>query len=255
MILRHIRIPPVGLPGTLWLPNAPKGLVAFIQGSGSGRFDARSSALAAALSQRGFATLLLDLLTFQEERLRWNIFDIDLLARRLAGMISWLEAQPDLAELPLGLFAAGTAAAAALVAAERGPIQAIVTYAGRPDLAQDVLEDVRTPVLLLVPEAQGPLVTRNQSAYERLKDPKSVRLIPWANRPSHEADAVAGIVDLAAHWFTLHLRAALIREEKGHEPLGQSSSPGPHSQQVPERPQFRRSHDGLRQIGRHGNDR
>lgn len=214
MILRHIRIPPVGLPGTLWLPHAPKGLVAFVQGSGSGRFDSRSSALAAALSQRGLATLLLDLLTLQEERLHGNIFDIGLLARRLVGIISWVEAQPDLAELPFGVFAAGTAAAAALVAAERGPIQAIVTYAGRPDLALDVLEDVRTPVLLLVPQNQGQMVTDNQFAYERLKDPKSIRLIPWAGRPCHEADAIAGIVDLASHWFTLHLRPAPFGEAR-----------------------------------------
>ncbi|TSD85470.1 hypothetical protein FFK22_027290 [Mycobacterium sp. KBS0706] len=255
MILRHIRISPAGLPGTLWLPHSPKGLVALVHGSGSDRFNSRNSALAAALSQQGFATLLLDLLTIHEERLRWNILDIGLLAIRLSGVIDWTAGQPNLAKLPLGVFATGTAAAAALVAAKRRPIQAIVSYAGRPDLAHEILDDVHVPVLLLVPESHGPLTTDNQLACRRLKDPKAIRIIPWAGQPWNEADAITGIAVLAVDWFNHHLHPSTITTAKPPDHLGQASSPRPQPQQVRPGVRLGRDHECLRQIRRRENDR
>jgi len=206
MILRHVRIPPAGLPGTLWLSRPCRGLVILVHGNGSGRFDARSTALAEALSQRRLAVLLLDLLTLQEERCRWNLFDTELIANRLSGVVRWIGGQPDLAALPLGVFAVGTAAAAALTVAAHGPIQAIVTYAGRPFLARERMDEIRVPTMLLVPESQGHLATQNQFAYRRLAGPKAIKTIPWAGQLGNEADRTAGIAELADPWFASHLR-------------------------------------------------
>jgi putative phosphoribosyl transferase len=206
MSLRHVRGPPAGLPGTLWWPHPCRGLVVFVHGSGSGRFDARSTALAEALSQQRLAVLLLDLLTLQEERCRWNLFDTELIANRLSGVIRWIGGQPDLAALPLGVFAVGTAAAAALTVATRGLVQAVVTYAGRPILARERMDELRVPTMLLVPESQGHLATQNQFAYRRLAGPKAIRIIPWAGLPGNGADRAAGIADLAGSWFACHLR-------------------------------------------------
>ena len=133
---RDIRIPPIGLAGILHVPRDAYAIVAFVHGSGSSRLSPRNRAVADALNARGMATLLFDLLTYDEEIDRANVFDISLLADRLAGVVSWLDAQPSLARLPLGLFGASTGAAAALVAAAKFPrrVRAVVSRGGRPDL-------------------------------------------------------------------------------------------------------------------------
>lgn len=141
---RDIRIPPIGLAGILHFPRDAYAIVAFVHGSGSSRLSPRNRAVADALNARGMATLLFDLLTYDEELDRANVFDISLLADRLAGVVSWLDAQPSLARLPLGLFGASTGAAAALVAAAKRPqrVRAVVSRGGRPDLAGDALNEV-----------------------------------------------------------------------------------------------------------------
>jgi len=149
---RDIRIPPIGLAGTLHVPRDAYALVVFVHGSGSSRLSPRNRAVAGALNGRGIATLLFDLLTPDEEADRANVFDIPLLAARLVDAVNWLDGQPSLAKLPLGLFGASTGAAAALVAATKLPrrVGAVVSRGGRPDLAGDALDRVRAPTLLIV---------------------------------------------------------------------------------------------------------
>ncbi|WP_342240408.1 alpha/beta hydrolase [Inquilinus sp. OTU3971] len=227
MVLRNIRIPPVGLPGTLRLPNPPRSLVIFVQASGSSRFEPRNVALAEGLCRHGFATLLLDLLTFQEERNQANIFSIPLLAARLIGTIRWVESQLDLAALPLGLFATGTGAAAALVAAaSRRQVKAIVTYEGRPDLAHEAVDDVWVPTLLIVGDHHNRLVAHNRHVHARLKGPKSFKVVATARFQFAEPDTTAAIVDQATRWFGRHLGHGRIQDmgaahpEGGTAPLG-----------------------------------
>jgi len=206
MVPRHIRIPPVGLPGTLRLPDLPRSLVVFVQGSGSSRFEPRNMALAEGLCRHGLATLLLDLLTFEEERNQANLFSIPLLAARLIGTIRWVESQPDLAALPLGLFATGTGAAAAMVAAaSQRQIRAIVTYEGRPDLAKETIDDVWVPTLLIVGDHQDRLIAHNRRVHARLKGPKAVKTIATARYQFAEPDTTAAVVDQATRWFGRHL--------------------------------------------------
>jgi pimeloyl-ACP methyl ester carboxylesterase len=143
---RDIRIPPIGLAGTLHVPQDAYALVAFAHGSGSSRLSPRNRAVAGGLKARGIATLLFDLLTPDEEADRANVSDIPLLAVRLVDVVNWLDGQPSLAKLPLGLFGASTGAAAALVAATKLPrrVGAVVSRSGRPDLAGDALDRIAT---------------------------------------------------------------------------------------------------------------
>src|SRR5271166_3318465 len=139
--VRTITIPPVGLEGLLGVPIAAKGIVLFAHGSGSGRLSPRNNFVAQALRDSGLATLLFDLLTLDEARDRHNVFDIELLARRLLMATAWVGHDAATADLPVGYFGASTGAAAALVAeaAHEGPVAAIVSRGGRPDLAGPVL--------------------------------------------------------------------------------------------------------------------
>lgn len=217
MDLRNIRIPPAGLSGTLRLPDSLRSLVVFVQGSGSSRFEPRNVALAEAFCRHGFATLLLDLLTFEEERNQANIFSVPLLAARLIDTIRWVESQPDLAALPLGLFATGTGAAAALVAAtSQKQIRAIVAYGGRPDLAHEAVDDVQVPTLLMVGDHQDRLVARNRHVLARLEGPKAIKIIATARWQFAEPDATAAVVDQAARWFGRHLGHGRSRDGAAH---------------------------------------
>src|SRR6516162_8722100 len=149
---RTITIPPVGLEGLLGLPRGAKGIVLFAHGSGSGRLSPRNNFVAQALRDDGLATLLFDLLTVEEARNRRNVFDIELLARRLLSATAWVRKDADTADLAIGYFGASTGAAAALVAesAHEEPIAAIVSRGGRPDLAGLTLPKVCAPTLLIV---------------------------------------------------------------------------------------------------------
>jgi pimeloyl-ACP methyl ester carboxylesterase len=134
------------------VPKDAYALVVFAHGSGSSRLSPRNMLVARALNDRGIATLLFDLLTPAEEIERVNVFNIALLASRLVDVIGWVDSQPELAKLPLGLFGASTGAAAALVAAAKVPqrIGAVISRGGRPDLAADALDDVHAPTLFIV---------------------------------------------------------------------------------------------------------
>jgi putative phosphoribosyl transferase len=204
---RNIRVPPIGLAGTLTVPEAAHALVVFAHGSGSSHRSPRNTAVASALNERGFATLLFDLLTPAEEGDRANVFDIPLLADRLIDAVHWLARQPAVADLPLGLFGASTGAAAALAAAAKLPqrVRAVVSRGGRPDLAGDALEAVRTPTLLIVGGADRQVIELNEQAALRLRGPKALRIVPGASHLFPEPGALEAVIDHAADWFERYL--------------------------------------------------
>ncbi len=205
----EVAIPPLGLAGTLNVPKHPVGLVVFAHGSGSSRHSPRNTAVARALNSHGFATLLFDLLTPQEESDRANVFDISLLAERLVEAVQWLGRQePLLAELPIGLFGASTGAAAALVASARLPesIGAVGSRGGRPDLAGIALSRVRAPTLLIVGGADLQVIGLNEMALERLQAPKALKIVEGATHLFPEPGAMDAVIRHAAQWFECHLR-------------------------------------------------
>ena len=204
---REVIIGPLGLAGTLHLPALASALVVFAHGSGSSRFSPRNMAVANALNARGIATLLFDLLTPDEERERSNVFDIPLLAGRLVDVVHWIDTDPKLVRLPLGLFGASTGAAAALVAAARlGPrIGAVVSRGGRPDLADAALDDVTAPTLLIVGGLDYGVIELNEQAFARLKASKAIEIVPGATHLFPEQGALELVIEHAARWFKTHL--------------------------------------------------
>ncbi|MDT0401107.1 dienelactone hydrolase family protein [Streptomyces edwardsiae] len=213
MVSESVRVPSdaAGLSGDLVIPAGARGTVLFAHGSGSSRLSPRNRAVAAALRDAGFGTLLLDLLTAEEEReddaTGRHRFDIGLLARRLAHAVDWLEQRPDGADLPVGLFGASTGAAAALVAATERPerVSAVVSRGGRPDLAGDALALVSCPVLLVVGGADDTVLGLNREAAGRLSTAHEVRVVPGATHLFSEPGALEQVAELAAGWFREHL--------------------------------------------------
>jgi putative phosphoribosyl transferase len=197
----------VRLPGTLAWPRHPSGAVIFAHGSGSGRLSPRNAFVARQLRTAGLATLLLDLLTEEEEADRANVFDIDLLADRLLAARGWLRVQPDVAGLQMGYFGASTGAAAALKAAAKSPagIAAVVSRGGRPDLAGEDLARVRAPTLLLVGSRDTAVLQLNQAVLARLTCPKRLTVIPGATHLFEEPGTLEEVARLAAGWFVRHL--------------------------------------------------
>jgi pimeloyl-ACP methyl ester carboxylesterase len=207
--VREVRIPPVRLAGTLRIPHRAKSIVAFAHGSGSSRFSPRNMAVAEGLNAQGFATLLFDLLTSAEEANRANVFNIALLAERLADAVAWLDHDPGLSGSRLGLFGASTGAAAALVAAARlgDRVSAIVSRGGRPDLAGAVLDEIRTPTLLIVGGIDYGVIELNEEAFARLRGRKALEIVPGASHLFPEPGALETVIDHAARWFTRYLAA------------------------------------------------
>jgi pimeloyl-ACP methyl ester carboxylesterase len=202
-----ITIAPVGLDGFLTLPTPGHGVVLFAHGSGSGRNSPRNRFVARELHKAGLGTLLFDLLTATEARDRYNVFDIDLLARRLVLATDWLNERDDTRDLPVGYFGASTGAAAALVASTLSatPINAIVSRGGRPDLAHAVLARVTAPVLLIVGGEDREVLTLNRRAFDRLPGEKEIAVIKGAGHLFEEAGALEAVVDLARRWFKARL--------------------------------------------------
>lgn len=204
---REVRIPPIGLPGTLQVPHGAYALVAFAHGSGSSRFSPRNRAVASALNTHSIATLLFDLLTPAEEADRANVFNIALLADRLVDAVHWVGEQPEIARLPIGLFGASTGAAAALVAAAKLPrrIGAVVSRGGRPDLAAEALDIVRAPTLLIVGGADIGVIELNEQALARLPGPKALEIVPGASHLFPEPGTLEAVIGHAARWFERYL--------------------------------------------------
>lgn len=210
--LVHVDAHSVVLEGNLIVPNNAFGLVVFAHGSGSSRFSARNRHVAELLREGGLGTLLIDLLTVEEElvdtRTAHLRFDIERLAVRLAGTIQWLGEQPGFDHLPIGLFGASTGAGAALVAAARVPdrVKAVVSRGGRPDLAGPALPHVKAPTLLIVGENDKPVVVLNQEAYALLDCEKKLVIVPGATHLFEEPGTLDLVARHAREWFEQHLR-------------------------------------------------
>jgi predicted phosphoribosyltransferase/dienelactone hydrolase len=198
------------LSGDLTLPGGAAGLVIFAHGSGSSRLSPRNRAVAASLQEAGFATLLFDLLTEDEEGRRELVFDVPLLARRLELVTRWALAEPTTRELPIGYFGASTGAAAALraAAAAGDVVQAVVSRGGRPDLAADRLPHVTAPTLLIVGGEDRDVLELNRRAAAMLRCPHRIALVEGAGHLFAEAGALEAVAALARDWFAEHLAAA-----------------------------------------------
>ena len=190
------------------LATEATGVVLFVHGSGSGRHSPRNQFVAAKLQERHLGTVLMDLLTTEEERadrftghLR---FDIAFLARRVLAVLGRVRYQTP---LPIGLFGASTGAAGALVVAatRRGEISAVVSRGGRPDLAGDALASVKAPTLLIVGGADVEVLEINRNAMERMSAEVQLEIVPGATHLFHEAGALETVAELAAGWFTRFL--------------------------------------------------
>jgi putative phosphoribosyl transferase len=214
---RAARIPlpdGVGLDADLVTPDGAASVVVFAHGSGSGRHSPRNRAVAARLQQAGLATLLLDLLTADEEvidnRTGELRFDVELLATRLAAATEWIAGRPDLAELPIGYFGASTGAGGALIAAADHPerIAAVVSRGGRVDLAGEWLPRVQCPTLLIVGANDPTVLELNRRSLPALEShgvETKLEVVPGASHLFEEPGALEVVADHATRWFVRHL--------------------------------------------------
>jgi predicted phosphoribosyltransferase/dienelactone hydrolase len=194
---------PVTVAGHLTIPERPVGIVVFAHGSGSSRHSPRNRYVAEVLNGAGLGTLLFDLLTPNEERNRANVFDIELLARRLVDVTGWLATQPDVASLPVGYFGASTGAGAALVAATdaRVKVGAVVSRGGRPDLAGPALRKVRAPTLLIVGGRDDMVLELNRQAQTMIPGECKVAVVSGATHLFEEPGTLEQVAVLARDWF------------------------------------------------------
>jgi len=203
----HIPAGKAQLEGNLAIPEAAAGIVLFAHGSGSSRHSRRNRFVAESLRGRRLGTLLIDLLTREEERVDEQTaqfrFDIPLLATRLAYASAWLNANSETKQFPIGYFGASTGAAAALVAAAAAPqnICTIVSRGGRPDLAGPELHRVKAPVLLIVGGNDAGVIELNQQAFDRLQTEKRLEIVPGATHLFEEPGALDAVARLAGEWF------------------------------------------------------
>ncbi len=202
------------LQGELSVPPEARGVVLFAHGSGSSRLSPRNQFVARTLQGAGLATLLIDLLTGEEEHrerhTRHLRFDIELLAKRLEAASLWLRDRPETADLAVGYFGASTGAAAALVAASRmRGVSAIVSRGGRPDLAGAALRLVNAPTLLIVGGEDQGVLELNRYALDELSSVKRLEVVPGASHTFEEAGTLGQAAGLASAWF----RYFLAREQ------------------------------------------
>jgi dienelactone hydrolase len=208
----RIQVSGVTLNADLVVPVDARGIVLFAHGSGSSRHSPRNQFVARVLHQAEFGTLLIDLLTPEEERVdnqtRELRFDIALLARRLIGAVDWISEQPTLKHLPIGLFGASTGAAAALVAAADRPdvVRSVVSRGGRPDLADGALLRVKAPTMLIVGGHDDAVLVLNEQARTRMPGEVSLKIVPRATHLFEEPGALSHAADYAADWFVATLK-------------------------------------------------
>ena len=211
-IQRAVHIPPDGVQGDLVIPERAFGIVIFAHGSGSSRYSSRNRYVAGALQQGGLATLLMDLLTPEEEQVDMRTgelrFDIPLLARRLVDATDWVASQPETRELNIAYFGASTGAGAALVAASGRPaaIGAVVSRGGRPDLAGESLPLVKAPTLLIVGSRDTQVIELNERAQRELRSDNRLEIVEGATHLFEEPGTLERVADLARSWFEFHLQ-------------------------------------------------
>jgi putative phosphoribosyl transferase len=206
--LAHIPAGPVTIEGMLEIPERAIGLVLFAHGSGSSRHSPRNNYVAGVLRQAGVGTLLMDLLTPEEDRDYSRRFDIGLLTQRLLDAARWASVQESTRDLPLGFFGASTGAAAALEAAAAlgDQTRAVVSRGGRPDLASEqALVKVAAPTLLLVGGYDDGVIDLNQLAYDQLHCEKEMVIVPGATHLFEEPGTLEAVASRAAGWFAEHL--------------------------------------------------
>jgi dienelactone hydrolase len=214
-ISRETMIPvtPITLAGELNIPAEAEGLVLFAHGIGSSRLSPRNQYVAQVINEAGIGTLLFDLLTREEEKIdqrtRHLRFDIDLLARRLAGVTEWVKKQKETSHLRVGYFGASTGAGAALVAAAKlgDQIGAVVSRGGRPDMAGEALPLVVAPSLLIVGGFDDVVIRLNEEALAKLQCVKMLKIVPGATHLFEESGKLEDVAQLAAAWFQKYLRA------------------------------------------------
>lgn len=216
-----VRVPleKTALQGDLSISPDPSGLVIFVHGSGSSRFSPRNRHVAEQLNKHGLATLLLDLLTEDEnaidsETMQYR-FDIPMLADRSTLVVSWVRKQPGLERLPIGLFGASTGAAAALITAAAMPSQiaAVVSRGGRPDLAKDTLNKVQAPTLLIVGGKDRVVIDLNEKAVKQMRCIRQLQIIPGATHLFEEPGALEQVADAASGWFLTYLQSSQPRQK------------------------------------------
>ena len=220
---RQVRISSgaVSLDGDLAMPSDARGVVLFAHGSGSSRHSSRNRYVAKELRRGGMGTLLMDLLTAEEEEAEAHTghlrFDIGLLAERLLAATRWLRAEPDTSRLPIGYFGASTGGGAALVAAAEAPedVSAVVSRGGRPDLAGEALPRVQAPTLLIVGGRDAPVITMNREALAQLRCEKRMEIIPGATHLFEERGTLEEVARLAIAWFERHLACGTIDSDGG----------------------------------------
>lgn len=206
-----VSVDKVVLEGNLIVPEGAQGIVLFAHGSGSGRQSPRNRHVAQVLRKAGLGTLLIDLLTAEEEVVDMQTmhlrFDIGLLAERLVGATRWLMQNPSTKNFRIGYFGASTGAAAALVAAAELPnnIGAVVSRGGRPDLAMPVLPRVKAPTLLMVGGDDYPVIDMNEEALKQLKCEKKLLVIPGATHLFEEPGKLDEVARHAANWFKRYI--------------------------------------------------
>ena len=192
-------------------PRELQGVVLFAHGSGSSRLSPRNRKVAEGLVRRGMATVLLDLLTEQEDQedqiTREYRFDIPMLAERLAAATDWVSGQSRLRDHPIGYFGASTGAAAALIAAaeKADRVSAVVSRGGRPDLAGEALPRVQAPTRLIVGGDDTAVIEMNRDAAGEMHCPVHVDIVPGASHLFEEPGALERVMELAGDWFEQHL--------------------------------------------------
>ena len=205
-------IPPLGLAGQLGVPAGFGAAVIFAHGTGRGRKSPRNLRVAARLQEAGFATLLMDLLTEKEKADTANQFDVHRQSERLLLAVRHLRATTDVEHKPIGFFGAGCGAASALIAAGRAAehdgIGAVVCRGGRPDLAEEWLNAVAAPTLLIIGGKDAPALDINSDAFSRLHCVKALEVVPGAGRLFEETGKLEMVADSARSWFATHLLKA-----------------------------------------------
>lgn len=203
----RIELKQVNLIGDLAVPEGAKGLIIFSHGSGSSRLSTRNRYVAEHLQRSGFATLLFDLLTPEEDQDRANRFNIPLITQRLIETTHWVQEDPRINKFNIGYFGASTGAASALGAAAAlgDMIKAVVSRGGRPDLADSVLPDVQSPTLLIVGGKDEPVIGMNKEAHDRLQCLKDMEIVPDATHLFEEPGALEMVAQLATDWFRKYL--------------------------------------------------